>query len=92
MLAKTSELRAREIVNILDGKRLGYPTDLEIDPHTGKITALVVPAPGKFTWLLGRGGEIVIPWEKILKIGVDVILVEMPGQAESGSYIDFSKT
>lgn len=91
MLAKTSELRAREIVNIVDGKRLGYPTDLEIDPLTGRITAMVAPVPGKLRWFFGKGGEVVIPWNKIVKIGVDVILVELPDQVERGSsYIDFS--
>jgi len=88
-MAKTSELRAREIVNILDGKKLGRPTDLEINPQTGKITALVVPGIGKLLWLLGKNEEIVIPWEKIIRIGQDVILVELPEHAD-GSYINIS--
>ncbi len=90
MLAKTSELRSREVVNIIDGKRLGFPTDLEIEPETGRITAIVVPEPGRFAWFWGRGGEIVVPWEKIKKIGLDVILVELPGLVEHGSYVDLS--
>ncbi|HEY8344665.1 MAG TPA: YlmC/YmxH family sporulation protein [Bacillota bacterium] len=88
-MAKTSELRAREIVNILDGKKMGYPTDLEIDPHTGRITALVAPGTGKFFWLFGKHEEIVIPWNKIIRIGQDVILVELPEHAD-GAYIDLS--
>jgi YlmC/YmxH family sporulation protein len=88
-MAKTSELRAREIVNILDGKKLGYPTDLEIDPHTGRITALVVPGAGRLLSFFGKTEEIVIPWSKIIRIGQDVILVELPEHAD-GSYIDLS--
>lgn len=90
VLAKTSELREREIINILDGKKLGFTSDLEIDPATGRITAIVVPAHGRFRWLLGKTDEIVIPWHKIKKIGIDVILVELPGQVENNSYIDLS--
>lgn len=90
MLAKTSELREREVINILDGKKLGFTSDLEIDPGTGKIIALVLPAPGRFRWLLGKTGEIIIPWRQIKKIGADVILVELPDQVETNSYIDLS--
>lgn len=78
LLTKTSELREREVVNLLDGRRLGLATDLEIDAETGKIKAIVVPGPGKFLWLFGKSEDFVIPWESIRKIGVDVILVETP--------------
>lgn len=90
VLAKTSELREREVINIIDGKKLGFTSDLEIDPETGKIIALVLPAPGRFRWLLGRTEEIVIPWRQIKKIGSDVILVELPDRVEANSYIDLS--
>ena len=90
MLAKTSELREKEVVNILDGKKLGFTTDLEIDPETGKIIAIVVPGPGKFRWLFGKNEEIVIPWRQIKKIGIDVILVDLPEKVERGAYIDLS--
>lgn len=82
MLTKTSELREREVVNILDGRRLGLASDLEIEANTGRIIAIVVPGPGKFLWLFGKNEEFIIPWERIKKIGIDVILVETP------NYID----
>ena len=78
MLTKTSELREREVVNVLDGRRLGLASDLEIEVETGKIKAIVVPGPGKFLWLFGKSEDFVIPWDKIIKIGLDVILVEAP--------------
>lgn len=82
MLTKTSELREREVVNVLDGKRLGLASDLEIDAVTGRILAIVVPGPGKFLWLFGKNDDFVIPWERIKKIGVDVILVEAPNYVD----------
>jgi YlmC/YmxH family sporulation protein len=81
-LTKTSELREREVVNVLDGKRLGLASDLEIDAVTGRILAIVVPGPGKFLWLFGKNDDFVIPWERIKKIGVDVILVEAPNYVD----------
>ncbi len=90
MLAKTSELREREVINIIDGKKLGFTSDLEIDPITGKIIALVLPAPGRFRWLLGKTGEVIIPWRQIKKLGSDVILVELPDQVETNTYVDLS--
>ncbi|HBL35569.1 MAG TPA: YlmC/YmxH family sporulation protein [Firmicutes bacterium] len=89
-MAKTSELREREVINIIDGKKLGFTSDLEIDPITGKIIALVLPAPGRFRWLLGKTGEVIIPWRQIKKLGSDVILVELPDQVETNTYVDLS--
>jgi YlmC/YmxH family sporulation protein len=76
LLTKTSELRELEVVNLLDGKRLGYASDLEIEAENGRVKAIVVPGPGKFLWIFGKSEDFIIPWEKIRKIGVDVILVE----------------
>lgn len=93
MLTKTSELREREVVNILDGRRLGLASDLEIEVETGRIKAIVVPGPGKFLKVFGKNEEFVIPWEWIKKIGVDVILVEAPNYVEDkASIISFNQT
>ncbi|MDD4601717.1 hypothetical protein SDC9_06195 [bioreactor metagenome] len=77
-----SDLKVKEVINVMDGKRLGTITDIEIDVATGKLTAIVVPGAGKFLGLFGRNEDIVIPWEKISKIGFDVILVEAAAVAE----------
>jgi YlmC/YmxH family sporulation protein len=74
---RTSEFRAREVVNIVDGKRLGVIADVDVDLASGKIVALVVPGEGRFFGLFGRDEEYVIPWNRIRKIGADVILVEV---------------
>lgn len=87
LLTKTSELREREVVNIIDGRRLGLATDLEIDPETGRILAIVVPGTGKFLGIFGKSSDFVIPWEKIRKIGVDVILVDTPDYVEDKSQV-----
>lgn len=76
MLIRYSELRCKEVINLQDGARLGYVADLELDPENGRILCLVVPVPGRFFGLLRSGGEYVIPWTCIRRIGGDLILVE----------------
>jgi YlmC/YmxH family sporulation protein len=74
---KASELRMRDVVNIADGRKLGYIYDLDVDLQTGRINAIILPAPQKIFNFFGRGEDVQIPIEKIKKIGVDVILVEL---------------
>ncbi|WP_371371326.1 YlmC/YmxH family sporulation protein [Sporomusa aerivorans] len=75
-MLKTSDLKLKEVINVADGKRMGTITDIEIDVETGRLTAIVVPGMGRFLGLFGRNEDVVIPWDKINKIGMDVILVE----------------
>lgn len=80
---KASDLRAKEVVNIRDGARLGMIEDLEIDPDQGVVKAIVVPGAPRWFGLWRNGPEYVIPWDQIVKIGTDVILVELrpsPGE------------
>ena len=76
-----SELRAKDVVNTLDGRRLGKVMDIEFDPRDGHVDALVVPGEFKVGSLIrGEKCGIVIPWSRICRIGENVILVELePG-------------
>ncbi len=69
--------RDKEVINSCDGRRLGYVSDIEFDVCDGRITAIIVPEKSGFC---GFGSsDYVIPWEKIQKIGEDVILVDAEG-------------
>ena len=80
-----SELKRKDVVNISDGRKLGKPIDLMLN-DSACVQALVVP--GRGGGLLGlfrqdREG-IVIPWERVRRVGDDVILVEVePGGVEN---------
>lgn len=73
----TTDLRDKEVINVCDGKRLGYISDVEFDVCEGRICAIVVPGECN---ILGfsKGEDIVIPWDKIERIGDDTILVKVP--------------
>lgn len=77
MLIRFSELRCREVINLCDGARLGFASDLELDGETGHIFSLTVPCPGRFFGLFGSPGDYVIPWPCIRRIGADLILVDV---------------
>ncbi|MCX7571622.1 YlmC/YmxH family sporulation protein [Tumebacillus sp. DT12] len=83
-MIKISELQSKDVVSIADGKRLGQIGDLDIDLENGMIRAIVVPAQGRFLGMFGNGQEYVIPWSQIVKIGADVVLVELRPAHESG--------
>ncbi len=75
-MARMYDLRQKEVINAQDGTRYGFVSDLEIDTTEGKVIAVVVPGPGRVLGVFGREQEYRIPWEKIKKIGDDIILVE----------------
>ena len=73
-----SELRTKDVVNTLNGKRLGKVMDIEFNPVSGCVEALVVPGEFKVTNVLkGEKTGVVIPWQHICKIGENVILVQL---------------
>jgi YlmC/YmxH family sporulation protein len=67
----------REVINVADGRRMGPIKDIDIDLEQGRISAIILPGPGRLFSFFGREEEIVVPWEKIKRIGVDVILVDL---------------
>jgi YlmC/YmxH family sporulation protein len=77
MSMKLSDFQTKDVINIVDGKRLGQISDLEIDLRQGRIDAIVVPSYSKFLGLFGGGADLIIPWSNIVKIGMDVVLVKM---------------
>ena len=43
MTVRMSELKCREVINICDGCRIGFVSDLELDCTGGNVIALIVP-------------------------------------------------
>ncbi len=72
------ELSKREVINIVDGKSLGRITNLTLSFPGGKLSGISVNGKRQncFCALFSRS-ETFIPIQKILKIGNDVILVNL---------------
>lgn len=84
---RISDLQSKDVVNIGDGKRLGAIGDLDVDIDTGLVRAIVIPGESRFFGMMGSGQEHVVPWNQIVKIGADVILVDLRPIAETGYYL-----
>ena len=77
MQDKGLDFKHKEVVNITDGKRLGYVQDVCADLETGIITSIIVPGSNKIINIFSSNNDIVIPWKNIKCIGDDLILVEI---------------
>lgn len=78
MQDKGMDFRRKEVINITDGKRLGFVQDVCADLETGKITSIIVPgSTNKILNFFSSDNDIIIEWEKIRCIGEDLILVEI---------------
>jgi len=74
---RSSDFRQKEVINVSDGRRLGFVSDVEIDLEQGKVEAIILPGVGRLLGFFGKDNEFVIPWDKIVKIGEDIILVDL---------------
>ncbi|MDF2503188.1 MAG: sporulation protein YlmC/YmxH family [Clostridium sp.] len=69
-----NSLRSMEIIDINTGCKLGYIKDLVVDCNNYKVISVLVP--NQSTGWFSKNNDIEIPWAKITKIGVDVILID----------------
>ena len=76
-MVRIFDFRQKEVINISDGKRLGYIVDAIIDEEKGTVSAFVIPPQSKVFGIFGKESECIIPWENIRKIGEDIVLVEI---------------
>ena len=68
------EFSRKEVINASDCRCLG---NLEFDECSGQICAMIIKGPPKWFRLVGCDTEYVIDWKKIVRIGPDVILVDI---------------
>ena len=68
-----SELRAKEVVNTQDGRKLGRVCDVVLCYPENRWIGLVVPSGRGF----GKRQELFLELRNIVKIGEDVILVNV---------------
>ena len=73
---RLSDLQNKNVINLNDGKNIGNIIDIEINKEG--ISSGIIVEKNKF--LISKftsSGEILVRWSEILKIGKDVILVDL---------------
>ncbi|MDD2409107.1 MAG: YlmC/YmxH family sporulation protein [Bacilli bacterium] len=70
-----SDLQRKDIVNIINGARLGKIVDIDVTKE-GYINSLIVES-AKLMRKISYGNEVNITFKQIVTIGSDVILVDL---------------
>lgn len=83
MRCTIDELRYKEVIDIADGRRYGFVSDVEFDAATGQILAIIIRGRGRGLGLLGKGEDQVFPWPSIKRFGEDIVLVEAAQREKS---------
>lgn len=73
---RLSDLQNKDVVNVMDGKKVGNIIDVNIDME-GKLDSLIVEKTKFFISMFSTANEIEVRWAQIEKIGEDVILVKI---------------
>ena len=83
-MMRISDIMEKEIINVKNGKKLGFITDIDLDVENGKVSSFsITGSSGNFFY---RGAEIdTVYWKDILRIGCDTIIVSI------GSNLDVYK-
>ena len=71
------DFKHKEVINVSDGRRLGFVQDVNAELDSGTITSIVVPGSSNFFNFFSSDNSMIIPWSAIKCIGDDVILVEL---------------
>jgi len=73
---RLSDLQLKMVISVKDGKHLGVIVDAEVDSK-GAITNFTIMTKHFFKRLFKNEPEINVTFSQIVKIGEDVILVDL---------------
>ena len=76
-MARGIDFKQKEVISLNEGKILGFVVDVQADFENGEIHSIIVAKTGKIFGNISGKNNVTIPWDKIKKIGEDVILVEI---------------
>ena len=70
-----SDIQSIDVVNVATGNKMGRIKDIDFDTNSGTIISLSVLTISKLRSFFSGDQLIIIPWEKVVKFGNDVIIV-----------------
>ena len=80
-MLSTDKVKNKEVINISDGRSLGFVSDIEVNLENGTIEGIIIPGErGIFSFFSKGENDTMIKWERVRTIGDDVILVDVDAQ------------
>ena len=73
-LYSINAMRTMEVIDINSGAKIGFIKDIKIDCEENRVLSILMPGEAK-GWF-SKVEDIEIPWDKIVKVGMDVLLVD----------------
>lgn len=77
LIYSLSELREKEVINVINGEKLGFIDDIEFEAVKGDVIAFVIYGRKRLYGLLGKDNDLIITCPQIKLIGSDTILVSL---------------
>ncbi len=79
-MLSTDKLKNKEVINVRDGRSLGFIYDIEVNLANGTIDGIIIPAErGLFRFFSNKEDDFVIKWDRVKTVGDDVVLVDVEG-------------
>lgn len=72
---KLTDLMQKDVINDDDGNKLGKIIDINLELD-GSINSIIINKGIKFSNIFSSKEQVIVDWDKILKIGNDVIIVD----------------
>ena len=85
-----SLLSQKDVISVVTGQNIGRVDDIEFCRENAKVQYLVIFGRPRFFGLFGREEDVRIPWENVVTIGRDAILVNNCEIKENGKRHKFS--
>ncbi len=77
-MLSTDKLKNKEVINIGDGRSVGFVSDIEVNIEEGRIEGIVIPKERGIFGIFGKNeDDLLINWDKVRTVGDDVILVDI---------------
>ena len=70
------ELRRKDVIGVVDGKRIGRVTDIVFDEETGQVMTLVIGVRRPWFGLFESEEKQVVSYDMVRTLGRDVILID----------------
>ena len=74
-LNSINAMRTMEVIDINSGSKVGHIKDIKIDCDAQRILSILLP--GEVKGWFSKSEDLEVKWSNIIKVGVDVILVDL---------------